>query len=621
MPFTKDLEELLACPITAETMQIPAMYDNHTFNKAAIEQWWGQCVEKDNPPTNPYTGEQKKKTDPINVNWKVYYIVKMKEHYDEISDGELREKLLEGIRFLEKIYKDHKYQSGKSDVCLKQILELCAYVNNLTVEQLLTQKVPELQQLTLAEFDKNLLLLVASASGDTTVISNLINGTDIKRKNIVNFSLDPGITPLFAAAQSGASEVMKILIKNGANVDVKDDRGRTPLFAAIQSGNMAAIQTLIDAGADVNVEDAQSVTPLDIAMLYENDNIIVQLKNAGARPKVVGDVEVDREGNTPLHQAVKRIDLEAVRRLVSQGADIKISNKHKNTPLHTAVNYYDMQPMHVEIFKELLKAINVLDVVNVSNNDGYTPLHFAAFHGIFTVVEDLVKKGADIDAKNENYETPLYIAAQRGMLNTVKTLIEKGAAIDAKCNTGETPLCVAAMYGHVEIVKALIKNKARLDYPFVDNYGNTPLHIAAQQGHIKIIEVLIKAGGKAAINVVNYNGDTPLHAAVKAGNLEMVKAFIKNGAIVDVRNNDGKTALDVARQYENQYETRAEYQSVINLLEAAAIKLEGKSKKPSVLFTNVAVIKQGEQSESASHTGRGHRRVVPAGSRRNSRGS
>ena len=102
--------------------------------------------------------------------------------------------------------------------------------------------------------------------------------------------------------------------------------------------------------------------------------------------------------------------------------------------------------------------------VNIRDENGWSPLHFAAFKGSNETIGFLLVFNADIDAKNENLETPLHLAAWNGMLDNVRLLIKLGADINAQDQIGQTPVKMAAHFGHVEIVKELFDAGAKKDF-------------------------------------------------------------------------------------------------------------------------------------------------------------
>ncbi|WP_179947089.1 ankyrin repeat domain-containing protein, partial [Wolbachia endosymbiont of Bemisia tabaci] len=63
--------------------------------------------------------------------------------------------------------------------------------------------------------------------------------------------------------------------------------------------------------------------------------------------------------------------------------------------------------------------------VNAKNNDGATPLHWAALHDNLQVAGLFINKRANVNAKDENGWTPLHTAAARGNLGVVKLILDK----------------------------------------------------------------------------------------------------------------------------------------------------------------------------------------------------
>jgi ankyrin repeat protein len=78
--------------------------------------------------------------------------------------------------------------------------------------------------------------------------------------------------------------------------------------------------------------------------------------------------------------------------------------------------------------------------LNLADDAGRTPLHLAAIHCNFGLVDFLLKKGAKIDAKATGDTTPLHLAAQEGCLDVISLLIANGAKVNARDIQGRTPL-------------------------------------------------------------------------------------------------------------------------------------------------------------------------------------
>ena len=126
----------------------------------------------------------------------------------------------------------------------------------------------------------------------------------------------------------------------------------------------------------------------------------------------------------------------------------------------------DEQLIQMEI-KELLKILYNADANNININAGNTLLHHAVTHAHFNTVEDLIKKGADVNVQNKSGNTPLHLTIFWGNTEMAKLLIEKGTCLSLKNKDGYTPLSLALDKGKNEIATMLIqkeeRNKRQLD--------------------------------------------------------------------------------------------------------------------------------------------------------------
>ncbi|XP_076299445.1 uncharacterized protein LOC143218247 [Lasioglossum baleicum] len=238
-----------------------------------------------------------------------------------------------------------------------------------------------------------------------------------------------------------------------------------------------------------------------------------------------------------LFEAIGRNNIDDVKELINHGVSIDATNNEGQTPLH-----YAAKSDKLEVVKYLIeeKGANI----NVKDNDGQTPLHYAADHGKLEVVKYLIEeKGANINVKDNDGQTPLHYAADHGKLEVVKYLIEeKGANINVKDNDGQTLLHSAAKTCRLDIVKYLIEEK-HVDFNVKNNYGVTPLHYAAKNDGLEVVEYLIEEK-TANINVKDGSGMGLLHYAATSNNTKVVRYLTeKKNANINVKNNSGVTPL------------------------------------------------------------------------------
>ncbi len=144
----------------------------------------------------------------------------------------------------------------------------------------------------------------------------------------INAPFPNGRYPLHEAADKGRVIMMKLLLDNDAQLDVKDTEGRTPLEIAVLSGRTQAASVLLRANAQL---DASRTLLIAARTDVEDRDVVRFLKAQGA------DFEVtDEQGNTPLMLAVSRKNHRLTHHLVEQGSDVNAINQAGKTPLALA---------------------------------------------------------------------------------------------------------------------------------------------------------------------------------------------------------------------------------------------------------------------------------------------
>jgi len=150
---------------------------------------------------------------------------------------------------------------------------------------------------------------------------------------------------------------------------------------------------------------------------------------------------------------------------------------------------------------------------------GMRYLQYASLKGRLDVVEFLVGKGFNKDAKDDFGKSPLHYAAEYGKLDVVKFLVGKGCEKNEKDQFGSTPLHLAVLHGELNVVEFLIENGCNKEAK--DKDGMTLLHLAAVKGHSDVVEYLIKEGCDKEAR--DEDGRTPIYYA--SGKPELLEAF------------------------------------------------------------------------------------------------
>ncbi|XP_037037865.1 putative ankyrin repeat protein RF_0381 [Bradysia coprophila] len=131
------------------------------------------------------------------------------------------------------------------------------------------------------------------------------------------------------------------------------------------------------------------------------------------------------------------------------------------------------------------------------NVHGDTDLEFsrAALDETPDRVKDLLEKGANINARDEDGDTALMNASNNGRYETVKFLIENGADVNATDTNGKTPLMFASAFDNSRIIKLLVDNGANINA--TDNSGWSALIYAAFDGRERSVRALLRKGADA----------------------------------------------------------------------------------------------------------------------------
>jgi ankyrin repeat protein len=237
-----------------------------------------------------------------------------------------------------------------------------------------------------------------------------------------------GFTPLLFAVQQGDVQSAGILLNAGADkneFDTKDHMSAVMVAASMDHPEVAAL--LLDKGADPNLLDVRGYTALHFAASSANRlEIVKALLAHDAKPNVrttrnlpeAGFGGISFKGATPLFVAASVGNIQAVRALVSAGADPQIPTDLKTTPVAAAAglgspqsarDYTDEEKNN--LFETTKFLVSLGADVNAAGEHGWTPLHGAAYKGIDQVVQFLMEHGANANVFDEYGQTPLSIAS------------------------------------------------------------------------------------------------------------------------------------------------------------------------------------------------------------------
>ena len=337
-------------------------------------------------------------------------------------------------------------------------------------------------------FDDKAFLKLCEAGRLQEVENAIKAGANVNAKDQVGWT-----ALMYAGAQNSNPDVITVLIKNGADVNAADQEEQTPLMhAAAGNSNPEVISTLLKAGANVNAKNKYGATALMQATANNgNPGVTLTLLKMGADPDI--EIELDDGKYKALDFAQENDALnntEVLEMLTAATSSLPEAAKPVTDQPKAAIRLND------EAFIELCMT------------------------GTPQEVEDAIRAGSNVNAKNQHGATALIVAAgQNSNPEVITALINAGADVNARDEVlGFTALVVAV----------------------------------GQNNNFEVIATLLKNG--ADVNARDeITGMTALMVAMaKDNNSEVITALLKNGADVELKNSLGMRAVDFAEHNKNQ---------------------------------------------------------------------
>lgn len=415
-------------------------------------------------------------------------------------------------------------------------------------------------------------LLKAVSRGNVHVIRELIKLGALIDDPRLSHQVNPA---LHQAANLGRLGVLEVLVNSGAKLEDTSSDGSTALWEAIYAGNPAAAKWLISQGADPNGKTLQlngMVKPLLIQAAHQGELEIVEaLLDAGAVPLVSfrgwtplmhaavnGHLEVVKcfikrgqspeaateAGWTPAMAAAAGGHTHVLEYLLSQGVVLRgrpgwkaileaVYSVQPSNPAdrREAVRYLLAQGASYEAKIQKNPGSTELDIANASGvsewvlkllppnqtpdipgRNGMTPLHWAAINQEDAQVNELIKRGANVNfAIQDTQRTALMLALNSNNASIAERLLAAGANVSHVDSDGQTVLFSAV--NTPVLIPKLLAQGASLESR--DHAGRTALHVAVDHSLPQAADALVKAGADPLSK--DHAGNTPLSLALADG--------------------------------------------------------------------------------------------------------
>lgn len=331
----------------------------------------------------------------------------------------------------------------------------------------------------------------------------------LQRGIFVDHADEFGMTSLHCAALAGASEVMQVLIRWNADIDVRDITSSSALHHSVASG---------------------SADSAHILLVHEPN---VQMQNI--------------HGESPLHIVARRQRDDLVRALLQSGSSRTLRNKHGLTPLHIAMSLETSDPR---------KLVTLCDrgTVSLCDEAGNNIVHHCAILGRFDWLECIkgFSSTRDLCALNDSGQAPIHIAAKKLDVRTARHLLDDQETVNLTDSKGNTAFHIALTVQGVSEAERerfctlLALKGAALRQ--VNDDGQTPWSIAVECQSEPLMSMVFMLGGEQACHGIIYH-DVMLQTAFGENKVTEAVAYYDNTSIHQITSISRSLLTEISKKY------------------------------------------------------------------------
>ena len=365
----------------------------------------------------------------------------------------------------------------------------------------------------------------------------------------VNITDHNGRSALHYAAEAGADELVKLLLRYGADVQLKDDFGFLPLHLSYPQFPQTALK-LSSRGSLLFFPEPSGLSLVQHALKSGAETFASLVGEDYANTS-------DPEGRSMLHYAAAHGDPESVEYLLSAHAHVNAADQKGLIPLDEALAH-TLSTTHADTAvllisrgsagpsdTEFLYAYQALksDHLDQRFHQGASSLHLAAEKNHLALLKHFLASGVSPDLRDDQQKTPLHRAAKHDQNGTARTLIDAHAQVSLQDKHGRTPLHDAVQQdASPELLAMLLTSHS---YPALpDNSGLTALHLASMlPGREQAAKLLLAY--EAEPDARDHIGRTALMLAVETRSRTKSMMLLDHGSSIFHRANDGSSAASM----------------------------------------------------------------------------
>lgn len=329
-----------------------------------------------------------------------------------------------------------------------------------------------------------------------------------------------------------------------------DAQGHTALHLAVQKNDRGAMEKLLRVNANVNQQDKEGQTPLFEAVAVKNIALAKLLVEKGAS----FELRDDKKRNVLDWAIEKECAVEFIAQLKALGADPAApAIENRRTAMHLAAE--KNRPDLIEYLQSTGLSMNQQD------SNGQTPLHIAVISKSMAAMEKLVELKADATIRNNQIESPLHLAATGGNVAAADALLAlpeviRGLNDHRTYGNGFTPLMAAVAANQPAIVEKIVSVGGNVNQ--TDSSNRNSLFIAVENGNVETARLLIRLGADVEKSAEGGYNRTPMVHGINDRNYsEMLVLLFNSGFNIDAKDASGVTALNRAADQQNKAKMKA----------------------------------------------------------------
>lgn len=391
----------------------------------------------------------------------------------------------------------------------------------------------------------------------------------IKNGSDVNETIELTTTILHESVKSRSTKIVETLLAHGSNINIKDANGRSVLFTAIANDDKEMIEFLLEHGADRNQQDNSG----DTALLYAMSTGFKSL---------VGSLVLQSQKITFLMIKILSIITE------SKSTDTTYMSTEEWVT--TMITMYgrpceDIQSV-VDVICKCFSAMTPAEeeLLLQGQDLAGSEAKFALFSGILFEQIDLVKMilrhGADPNVRFRDDPLLLVAAISANNMELVELLLTAGADANAICGNGSPLLYSAILSKNLAFIRLLLRHGADANGRVL---GVPVVVMTAQNGYDEVIELLAEYGADFNVRAGDVYHPTALMVAIVRNRPRTVEKLLQHGADVNslipfVAGGRGYTSLQWAVAV-GSYEGSTRSTEVLKLLLAHGADVHARSER------------------------------------------